>query len=344
MKIFQNIQKSFTTQLSLWVAGFVLVISVVVIILLVRFSQDVIRAESIETTQQALKNYALRIDNTVRQAKLSARLEHRRFKADMRVIEQLIADEQITIDTKKPYPRLCISDSAAAVGTSRQLLPDGSRYMFYEPICDRQYSVVMTCTASDIFSQYTHAQLLLMGFSVVCILLLLYICFKVIAWHLRPLHVLADAAQHIANGHINETIPDNTSPDETGQLQHSLSRMQRSLAAYMGDMRQKQALLSRQNVELQRAYKEVQEYEDLKAKFLHDMTGQMVNHVDTLCRNTDAIYTNYKTLSAEETGKLQKEMLVATEAITWHLEKLLNDPAQKNLSTLHFNTPTPDAP
>ena len=67
MTLFQKIRTSFSTQLSLWVAGFVLVISGVVIFLLIRFSEDVIRDESIDTTMQALENTALHIDNTLRQ-------------------------------------------------------------------------------------------------------------------------------------------------------------------------------------------------------------------------------------------------------------------------------------
>jgi len=54
MTLIQKIRTSFSTQLSLWVAGFVLVISGVVIFLLARFSEDVIRDESIDTTIQAL--------------------------------------------------------------------------------------------------------------------------------------------------------------------------------------------------------------------------------------------------------------------------------------------------
>lgn len=67
MTLIQKIRTSFSTQLSLWVAGFVLVISGVVIFLLARFSENVIRDESINTTMQALENTALHIDNTLRQ-------------------------------------------------------------------------------------------------------------------------------------------------------------------------------------------------------------------------------------------------------------------------------------
>ena len=65
MKILQKIRTSFTTQLMSWVAAFVLVISGVVLLLLVRFSQNVIYDETTDATMQALENTALRINNTL---------------------------------------------------------------------------------------------------------------------------------------------------------------------------------------------------------------------------------------------------------------------------------------
>lgn len=88
----QKIRTSFSAQLSLWVAGFVLVISAVVIILLVRFSEDVIRDETIDTTLQALENTALRIDNTLRQQEITARLENQRMRVNRSRIERLIEE------------------------------------------------------------------------------------------------------------------------------------------------------------------------------------------------------------------------------------------------------------
>ena len=75
MNPIQKIRTSFTWHLTLLVASFVLIISGIVIFLLARFSQDTIRDESIDTTMQALENTALRIDNTLRQAEMMARLE-----------------------------------------------------------------------------------------------------------------------------------------------------------------------------------------------------------------------------------------------------------------------------
>lgn len=88
--ILHHIRRSFTNQLTLWVAGFVMLISVVVIGLLALSSQDVIRDESVETTLQTLENTALRIDNTLRQAEMRARLTNQPLTIDRVHIERLI--------------------------------------------------------------------------------------------------------------------------------------------------------------------------------------------------------------------------------------------------------------
>ena len=61
--IIQKIRTSFTTQLTLWVASLVTVITVVVVGLLALFSQDVIFDETVDTTLQAMETTALRIDS-----------------------------------------------------------------------------------------------------------------------------------------------------------------------------------------------------------------------------------------------------------------------------------------
>lgn len=56
--IIQKVRTSFTTQLTLWVASLVTVISVLVVGLLAIFSQDVIFDETMDTTLQAMETTA----------------------------------------------------------------------------------------------------------------------------------------------------------------------------------------------------------------------------------------------------------------------------------------------
>ena len=164
-----------------------------------------------------------------------------------------------------------------------------------------------------------HQTLLLWGIGGV--LVLLVVLYLIIARHLRPLHQLADAAQSIASGNLDTPIPDSHHEHESGRLQSGLKKMQRSLRAYMEEMQQKQDTLNHQNIKLEEAYHEAQEYERVKDKFLHDMTEQMAKPVETVCKDTYSICADYKNLSKAEMTKRQIDILEATEAITLLLDQ-----------------------
>jgi len=321
MILIQKIRASFTTQLSLWVSVFVLIIIGLVIFLLARFSQEVIHDETIDATRQALENTALRIDNTLRLADMAARQEHKTTKVDRALIEQLIEENGYFVILRQSLPnaRFSVADAAEAGE------PAEGEYSFYQPIGGRSIGLMVVCPASDIYGKYSRMQWLLLVSGVIGVLVLLYIIYYIVGVHLRPLHLLADAAQGITDGHLNTPIPDTHHIDETGRLQNSLSKMQTSLAAYMDEMLQKQSTLSRQNEELQAAYGEAQAYEAMKAKFLRDMTAQMAAPVDTICHSTDSICRNYLSLTKAQMAHQQLAIMQATETIIRLLDQLMNN-------------------
>jgi len=335
----QRIRTSFSTQLSLWVAGFVLVISGVVIFLLSRFSENVILDESVDATMQALENTALRIDNTLRQTEMTARLENQRLRVNRSRIERLIDENGLLAKLQQTLPNAQIYvtrrdssqfDSYITGGASgyRQMKHDDQEiYIFSHPIGNRSYCLVAVSPAEDIYGKYAQMQWILLSWSIAAVLLLLYILYVVIGVHLRPLHRLADSAQAIAEGDLNTPIADTHHRDEIGRLQNSLSLMQRRLTAYMDEMHQKQATLNRHHTELQTAYDEAQEYEQKKARFLHDMTDRMAAPVELLCRSTESICRDYPNLSKADMTALQTDIMQGSETITELLDKLIKDPA-----------------
>jgi len=334
MSLLQKIHTSFTTRLSLWVAGFVTVILGVVFLLLASFSQETIAEETIDTTLQALENTALRIDNLLSQRDMTAQLEHKRVTVNQPLIERLIRENRYldVLDQSLPHAHFYVTDSIFPGEKGYCLVKEKGqeRYLFYEPIYNCRYSIVVTCLAKDVYSQFAEVQWLLVVTGVIGVLILLVILHVVISHHLRPLRVLADSAQRIADGHLNETIAKSRQSDEIGQLQNSLAKMQCSLSAYMEDMRQKQATLNNQHEALQAAYAEVQEYDQLKAKFLHDMTDQMVVSADTVSRATDIICRDYQQLSMVEMVKLQTEIQISSEAIVQLLDHVIKTPISRN--------------
>ena len=339
MTLFQKIRTSFTTQLSLWVAGFVFVTSGIVIFLLASFSEDVIRDETIDTTMQALENTALRIDNTLSRTEMTARLEHQQLRVNRSRILQLIDENNAlaTLQNTLPNAQLYVTrrdsshfDTFITGGESgyRQLMYDDKEiFIFSQPLGKRPFCLVAVSPAEDIYGKYAHTQWVLMIWGIVAILVLLYVLHVIIGYHLRPLHRLADSAQAIADGEFDTQIADTHHQDETGRLQNSLSMMQRKLAAYLSEMQQKQETLNRQHAELQATYDEAQDYEQKKAKFLHDMNERMTAPVELLCNSTDVIRRDYQNLSNTDMTALQADIMKSSETIIELLDQLIKDPA-----------------
>ena len=340
MTLKEKIHTSFTWQLTLWVAGFVLVITGIVIFLLARFSQDAIHHESIDITQQALENTALRINNMLTQGEMTARLEHQSFRVNRGRIEQLVAENgyEKAIQQWLPNAEMFVSRrdssqlSTYIAGDEhgyRQMLYEGHEiYIFTQPIAERNFNLAVVCPAKDIYEYNPGVQWFLLLRGGIGVFFLLFIIFLVVARHLRPLHLLADAAQSIANGHLDTPIPEAQHKHEAGRLQNSLKKMQTSLATYMSEMQQKQDTLSRQNDELQAAYAEAQAYETLREKVLSNMTDRMAAPVEQLCQSTEAICRDYQTLSKEQMTAHQTDIMQATKTITELLDQLMENPTK----------------
>lgn len=338
MTLLTKIQTSFSTQLSLLVAGFVLVITGLVIFFLASYSKEGIRQEKIDTTLQALENTVVRIDNTLRQVEMTARLEKQNIRVNRQLIDRLIEESgsQELLKQSLPHVHLFVTlrDSSqldayitGAESGYRQLMYDNKEiYIFTQPISDREYCLTAVCPAEDIYN-YSRMYYILLCWSIGGVLVMLFILYIIIGRHLLPLHRLADAAQSIAEGNLDTLIPDSHHEHEAGRLQSNLKKMQQSLKAYIGEMQQKQAILSAHNEELKAAYDQAEAYEQKKVKFLHDMSESMAAPVERVCSSTGVICSDYAKLSQEEVEYLEANIMDGTKEITELLDNLIKEPA-----------------
>lgn len=205
-------------------------------------------------------------------------------------------------------------------------IADGEeRIVFYQPLRNDRWSVAITCPASDLNNRFSRPQTILTATGLGAMLLLLLFCWITIGYHLRPLHLLAESARRIASGKMDEPIHDSKQKNEIGQLQNSFAIMKRTLADYMDEMKQKQETMSRQNEELQEAYSQAQEYDQVQARFLSNLTDSMVAPIDKINRLTDRLSNDYNNLSPTEMAKIQVEVLACTDTVTQLLDNLLNN-------------------
>jgi HAMP domain-containing protein len=321
------------------VASFVTVIGVVIIGLLAKFSQDVIFDETVDTTLQAMETTALRIDNTLRQKEMSARLEGGQVRVNRAAIDRLIegngclAKLHQTLPnaelyvTRRDSTQFGIFIAGQESGYRKLVHENREMFIFTQPLGDRPFVLTAVCPAEDIYGRYTRMEWFLWLRGVAGVLILLIVLYTVVGRHLRPLHWLADSAQSIANGNLDTPIPDAHHEHEAGRLQNSLAKMQQALKAYMTEMQQKQVTLSKQNAELKAAYAEVQAYEVKKTNFVHDMTAQMAKPVDSLCQQAETICRDAATMTKEEMAQRQAVIMQDSETITQLLDKLMKETA-----------------
>lgn len=156
------------------------------------------------------------------------------------------------------------------------------------------------------------------------IVILSLICWWTVRSYLRPLDLLASSAQRIADGKIDESVPDTGQRDEIGQLQNSFAKMQRSLVGYITEMNQKRDMLSIQNLELERAYEQARDADSVKARFLSRMTNQMGKAVEDIDALTTHLCDHYSELPKADLMKIQIQMLTYIDTVLHLLDQKLN--------------------
>ena len=211
---------------------------------------------------------------------------------------------------------------------------DEDKYVFYKPFVHTDWSVAIVCPESDIFEPYKGLQRYLMTITIIGLILLLFFCIFIIRRNLRPLKQLALSAQQISEGEYEKPVADSRRRDEIGHLQHSFSMMQKSLAEYIGKMRQSNATLTERNRELLHANEMAKEADRVKTAFINNMTDQMAEPVSIIAAESDLIREGHKHFTAEEMTAHVDKMVENTELITRLLNQLLDASQQGAPSTL----------
>jgi sigma-B regulation protein RsbU (phosphoserine phosphatase) len=110
-------------------------------------------------------------------------------------------------------------------------------YVFYKPLGQTGCSMAIVCPKSDIFGSFDRLRRTIMAIVVVGLLLMLFLFIRFITRELSPLRQLAQEAETIASGKLDDELPDFQRVDEIGQLTRSFSNMQHSLVKYIDELK-----------------------------------------------------------------------------------------------------------
>ena len=173
------------------------------------------------------------------------------------------------------------------------------------------WSIGVVYPDDDIFGDYNLLLSYVLAIAIGGLLLFYLLCRLITHRQLLPLNMLTTTAQHIAQGHYEETIPDTRRDDEIGQLQENFQQMQRSLSTHINTLEQLTNALQKHSKELRQAYQLAQEGDRMKTAFLHNMTNQMIAPSQAIKESVETICTHYHDISQQqvdhETDIIQQE-------------------------------------
>jgi methyl-accepting chemotaxis protein len=188
---------------------------------------------------------------------------------------------------------------------------------------DLGWSAGIVYPEDDIFGDYNDLTYYVLGIVIIGLLLSFIISSVFIHRQMKPLIMLTRQAQRIAEGNLDEPIPDSHREDEIGRLQGNFKLMQQSLAINIGELEQLTTKLKEHGEELSKAYKQAQKADRMKTAFLHNMTNQMLEPSEAISRDV-ATLCGSSGKSAQDTAQLADDIQKNGTTITELLKNLLN--------------------
>ena len=216
---------------------------------------------------------------------------------------------------------------AGETGSKRFTLDGKDWVVFYEPfqrsavpgraMSDLNWSIGIIYPEEDIFGAYNHQFWHVLLNAVIGLLVFFVLCRIVIRQQMSPLRALTEAADSIADGNYNVTIPDTNRNDEIGQFQKHFQRMQQSLVSYITQKQELAATLEQRREKMRKTNEASLDARRVKTRFLHNMTDQMLPPAESIELSVKNLCSNYRDMSLEEADgeviniKRQRETIIS---------------------------------
>lgn len=207
-------------------------------------------------------------------------------------------------------------------------------YVFYKPFKkadvplrskdEMGWTMVVAMPKASIFGEYNRLYNYAVIIAVGGLLLMLLACWAILFLRLRPLKMLTEKAQHIAQGHYDDPIPHTWSRDEIGSLQRNFIKMRRAVAAQISELEQLTATIRQRSKELKKAYKQAKKADRMKTAFLHHMSDQMLPPAQAIDKDVESLCGVDKKVKREEPAKLVENIQKNGNTIAMILNQLLN--------------------
>lgn len=188
--------------------------------------------------------------------------------------------------------------------------------VFYEPLEGTQWSIAIVCPEIDIASSYIRLMYILLPLLIIGLLLMFFVCWKIIKHFIRPLDQLAQQSRDITAGNYDKVLPQSDRTDVVGNLQNSFITMQKSINEHISNIHQVNEEMEKRNSELLTANQLIEEADQRKVAFIHDVSLQIRTPLNIIAGFMQVLRETSSVLSAEEIASFTETMKQNTTTIT----------------------------
>jgi cell fate (sporulation/competence/biofilm development) regulator YlbF (YheA/YmcA/DUF963 family) len=223
---------------------------------------------------------------------------------------------------------------------------DFTWYLFYKPFVrtktpsrstgDMNWSIATIYPKVDIFGEYNHLIFHVLGIALVALLVFYMLCKRAIRKQLKPLVYLTESAERIAEGHYDESIPNVKRDDEVGEFYKHFQLMQKAMAADVAQKKEQEITQQERHEELQKIYQQIQDDEQVKTTFLHNITNRMIVPAESIEDSVNTLCDHYEDITLTEANEQKDNIKRQSEKILELLSHKFNvSPAEAGKEDNH---------
>lgn len=174
-------------------------------------------------------------------------------------------------------------------GTMHATIDGQLCHVCYSPVPGTNWSLALVCPDSEVLSGYSHLAWIIVVVIIIGLLVIMWLCHKVVRTTTKPVRMLLDISKKMAAGNYDEEIPLTSRKDAIGQLQNSFAAMQQSLREHLGDIRQTAADIRNRNEQQAQALQTSEEAERERQQLVTHVLQQIRTPLNAILGFTDVL-------------------------------------------------------
>lgn len=194
--------------------------------------------------------------------------------------------------------------TAGHQGTMHVTFDDALCHVCYTPVPETGWSLALVCHEDDVMKDYRHLTIVMIVIVVIGMLLILWITRRVVQHNIGHLNELMEATKKLAEGNYHTLIPSSQHKNLIGKLQNAFRKMQQTIMSRMESIKQTEAEIEQETVELEKILPKAKEASQRKQVFIHNVVrqiGQPLNIIEGL------MYVLQNNISNRDKKKYAKE-------------------------------------